>query len=88
MLGRSWQRFLHDAADDAEGYDRTRPRYPDALVKRIVAASPGRDGRLSGAPRKAQSRTPYGCSAGSCGLVTCFATHDGIPAVARAAWRR
>jgi hypothetical protein len=22
------------------------------------------------------------------GLVTCFATHDGIPAVARAAWRR
>jgi len=49
MLGRSWQRFLHDAADDAESYDRTRPRYPDALVKRIVAASPGRDGRLSGA---------------------------------------
>ncbi len=22
------------------------------------------------------------------GLVTCFATHGGIPAVARAAWRR
>jgi hypothetical protein len=22
------------------------------------------------------------------GLVTCFATHDGIPAVAPAAWRR
>jgi hypothetical protein len=22
------------------------------------------------------------------GLVICFATHDGIPAVARAAWRR
>jgi hypothetical protein len=22
------------------------------------------------------------------GLVTCFATHDGIPAVARVAWRR
>jgi hypothetical protein len=22
------------------------------------------------------------------GLITCFATHDGIPAVARAAWRR
>jgi hypothetical protein len=22
------------------------------------------------------------------GLVTCFATHDGIPTVARAAWRR
>ena len=27
---------------DAERYDRTRPRYPDALVDRIVAASPGR----------------------------------------------
>jgi hypothetical protein len=25
---------------DAERYDRTRPRYPDALVERIVAASP------------------------------------------------
>lgn len=28
---------------DAERYDRTRPRYPDALVERIVAGSPGRD---------------------------------------------
>ncbi|WP_345357463.1 class I SAM-dependent methyltransferase [Actinoallomurus liliacearum] len=28
---------------DAERYDRTRPRYPDALVERIVAAAPGRD---------------------------------------------
>jgi SAM-dependent methyltransferase len=28
---------------DAERYDRTRPRYPDALVERIVAASPGTD---------------------------------------------
>ncbi|NBE97552.1 class I SAM-dependent methyltransferase [Nonomuraea sp. KC401] len=26
---------------DAERYDRTRPRYPDALVERIVAAGPG-----------------------------------------------
>jgi SAM-dependent methyltransferase len=26
---------------DAERYDRARPRYPDALVQRIVAASPG-----------------------------------------------
>ncbi|MFY9929625.1 MAG: class I SAM-dependent methyltransferase [Streptosporangiaceae bacterium] len=26
---------------DAERYDRTRPRYPDALVERIMAASPG-----------------------------------------------
>lgn len=26
---------------DAERYDRTRPRYPDALVDRIVAACPG-----------------------------------------------
>lgn len=28
---------------DAERYDRARPRYPDALVQRIVAASPGRE---------------------------------------------
>jgi len=28
---------------DAERYDRTRPRYPDALVERVVAASPGPD---------------------------------------------
>jgi SAM-dependent methyltransferase len=28
---------------DAERYDRTRPRYPDALVDRIVAGSPGPD---------------------------------------------
>jgi SAM-dependent methyltransferase len=28
---------------DAERYDRTRPRYPDAMIERIVAASPGRD---------------------------------------------
>ncbi|MGP3934460.1 class I SAM-dependent methyltransferase [Nonomuraea sp. KM88] len=28
---------------DAERYDRTRPRYPDALVERIVAAAPGPD---------------------------------------------
>jgi SAM-dependent methyltransferase len=28
---------------DAERYDRTRPPYPDALVDRIVAESPGRD---------------------------------------------
>ncbi|MBE1583287.1 class I SAM-dependent methyltransferase [Nonomuraea angiospora] len=28
---------------DAERYDRTRPRYPDAMVARIVAGSPGPD---------------------------------------------
>jgi SAM-dependent methyltransferase len=28
---------------DAERYDRARPRYPEALIERIVAASPGRD---------------------------------------------
>jgi ubiquinone/menaquinone biosynthesis C-methylase UbiE len=27
---------------DAARYDRSRPSYPDALVNRIVAASPGR----------------------------------------------
>lgn len=28
---------------DAERYDRARPRYPDALVARVISASPGRD---------------------------------------------
>ncbi len=28
---------------DAERYDRTRPRYPDAMVERIASTSPGRD---------------------------------------------
>lgn len=28
---------------DPERYDRTRPSYPDAMVARIIAASPGRD---------------------------------------------
>lgn len=28
---------------DAERYDRARPRYPDALVERIIATSPGPD---------------------------------------------
>lgn len=28
---------------DAERYDRTRPRYPAAMVERVVAASPGPD---------------------------------------------
>ncbi len=28
---------------DADRYDRTRPRYPDAMVERIIAASPGRE---------------------------------------------
>jgi SAM-dependent methyltransferase len=28
---------------DADRYDRARPRYPDALIQRIVAASPGRE---------------------------------------------
>ncbi len=28
---------------DADRYDRARPRYPDALIERIVAASPGPD---------------------------------------------
>ncbi|MFI5909516.1 class I SAM-dependent methyltransferase [Dactylosporangium sp. NPDC051541] len=28
---------------DAERYDRARPSYPDALIERILAASPGRD---------------------------------------------
>jgi SAM-dependent methyltransferase len=29
--------------EDAARYDRARPRYPDALVQRIITSSPGRD---------------------------------------------
>ena len=28
---------------DAERYDRARPRYPEAMVRQVVAASPGMD---------------------------------------------
>ena len=28
---------------DPERYDRTRPRYPQAMVEAIIASSPGRD---------------------------------------------
>ncbi|WP_076833404.1 class I SAM-dependent methyltransferase [Frankia sp. CcI49] len=37
------RRVAESFGADAERYDRTRPHYPDALVERIVAASPGRD---------------------------------------------
>ncbi len=35
------RRVAESFGADAERYDRARPRYPDALVERIVAASPG-----------------------------------------------
>jgi SAM-dependent methyltransferase len=34
---------LRSRADSSERYDRTRPPYPDDLVERILAASPGPD---------------------------------------------
>ncbi|MER6829154.1 class I SAM-dependent methyltransferase [Streptosporangium sp. NPDC000563] len=37
------RRMAESFGVDAERYDRTRPRYPDALVERIVAAGPGPD---------------------------------------------
>ena len=37
---RSWAESF---GRDAERYDRARPRYPEALIQRIVAASPGKD---------------------------------------------
>jgi len=36
------RRMAESFGVDAERYDRTRPRYPQALADRIVAASPGR----------------------------------------------
>src|SRR5579875_25743 len=46
----AWPREAHEAREvaesfgpEAERYDRARPRYPDALIRRIAASSPGRD---------------------------------------------
>ncbi|MEV1248117.1 class I SAM-dependent methyltransferase [Nonomuraea sp. NPDC049750] len=37
------RRMAESFGVDAERYDRARPDYPDALVRQIIAASPGRD---------------------------------------------
>jgi SAM-dependent methyltransferase len=37
------RRVTESFGGDAERYDRARPGYPDALVRRIIAASPGRN---------------------------------------------
>ena len=37
------RRWAESFGSDAERYDRARPRYPQAMVDRIIAASPGRD---------------------------------------------
>ncbi|MEU7642002.1 MULTISPECIES: class I SAM-dependent methyltransferase [unclassified Streptomyces] len=37
------RRLAESFGSDAERYDRARPRYPDALVQRIVAGRPGLD---------------------------------------------
>src|ERR1700733_3106922 len=37
------RRVAESFGGDAERYDRARPGYPDALVRRIIAASPGRN---------------------------------------------
>lgn len=37
------RRIAESFGSDAERYDRARPRYPDPMVERIVAASPGPD---------------------------------------------
>jgi hypothetical protein len=48
------------------------------------------EGQVNGDVHGGHSRVTSltGASRFLIGLVTCFATHDGIPAVARAAWRR
>jgi SAM-dependent methyltransferase len=38
-----YRQMAESFGGDADRYDRTRPPYPDALVNRIIAASPGRD---------------------------------------------
>lgn len=52
---------------DAERYDRTRPRYPQAMVDAIIAATPGRDvldgASASAFPLEPSKRPGAGCSA-------------------------
>ena len=38
-----YRQIAESFGTDAERYDRARPRYPDAMVERILAASPGPD---------------------------------------------
>jgi SAM-dependent methyltransferase len=40
-LPHEHRRIAESFGTDAERYDRARPRYPDSLVQRILAASPG-----------------------------------------------
>jgi SAM-dependent methyltransferase len=41
--GPDRRQWAESFGSDAERYDRARPRYPDALIERILARSPGRD---------------------------------------------
>jgi hypothetical protein len=67
---------------------------PVCLVEPKTNGKPGnrRAGLVGGADRdpahRAASDAVADLEAEGVGLVTCFATHDGILAVARAAWRR
>ncbi len=51
---------------DAERYDRVRPHYPQAMVERIVVASPGRNildvGIGTGIAARQSDRPGVGCS--------------------------
>ena len=43
LESHQYRQIAESFGTDPERYDRTRPRYPDALVERIIAASPGPD---------------------------------------------
>ena len=43
LASHQYRQVAESFGVDPERYDRARPRYPDALVERIVAASPGPD---------------------------------------------
>lgn len=69
---------------DAERYDRARPRYPDALIRRIAAASPG-PGLLvvgSGTGIDARQFQAAGCQVLGVepdARMAAFAEHHGVP---------
>jgi SAM-dependent methyltransferase len=58
------RQMAESSGADAERYDRTRPPYPDALVERIVTASPGLEVLAVGCGTGIEARQlqPAGCT--------------------------
>ena len=69
---------------DAERYDRARPRYPDAMIERIAAASPGPELLVVGAGTGIDARQFQAAGCRVLGVepdarMAAFAEHTGVP---------